>query len=200
VAVSRPDVTDHQGAFRSQDLRPGRYRLVVSNHPEQLLHNEDLELVGDRELLIEIATAQVSGSVISATSSRSLADALIYMQQLLGDGSQPGSLITVATDPEGAFAFGRLSAGRYRLTVRKDGYAPFEQILDVEAGAVVDALELLLSPTQGLDIIIRLASGRSPSPATVSVLDPSGRLVLTETRNVGPDGYVRFATVPPGTW
>ncbi len=199
-ALRRSVVTDYHGRFRMEDLRPGRYRLGVTNHRQKLLHNEDLELLGDRELLIEVATAQVRGYVISATTRRPLANAMISMQRLLDDDSQPGSLIVMGTDREGAFTLGRLSTGRHRLTVRKDGYAPSERILDVEAGVAMDDLELLLSPTDGLDLVLRLASGRSPNPATVSVLEPSGRLLLTETRSVASDGYVRFATVPPGTW
>ena len=201
VAMQRSVRTDYRGGFRIAELKSGRYWVGLANRREQLIYNQDIELFSDRELHIEIATARLSGTVISAATSRPVGDALVYTQQLLGhDGSQPGSLITVATNRRGRFTLGRLSAGRYRLTVREDGYAPAEHTLDIEAGAVLDDLQISLSPTEGLDLWVRRASGRPPELATLNVLDTSGSVVLTATRPLGEDGYARFASVPPGAW
>ena len=201
VAVRRSVATDHQGNFRLQDMEPGQYRLGLANHRESLIHNEDVDLFEDRELHIEISTARISGQVTSSATSRPLGDALIHVQQLLGyDASRPGSVVTVGTDRQGSFTLARLATGRHRLTVRKDGYAPIEEFLDLQSGMSIEDIELSLTPTKGLDLVVHLASGPPPPRATLNVTDDSGRRVLTETRPLAPDGFVRFATVPPGSW
>jgi len=183
------------------DLKPGRYRLGVANRAQSLIHNEDLEIFDDREIVIEISTTRISGLVLSSTTGRPIADALIVLQELGGPGDlQSGSITTVGSDAQGAFTLGRLSAGRYSLTVRKDRYSPSERVLELIAGSPVENLKLVLSPTVGLDLVILRAFGRAPSVASLAVVDSAGNLMLSETRPVSADGHVRFATVPQGTW
>ncbi len=201
VAVRRSVLTDHQGGFRIEGLEAGRYRLGLSNPREMLLYNEEIEVWGDRELNLELATARLSGVVLSGATSRPLANAAVALLRLLGeDGSQTGSLITVTTGPEGSFHLAQLTAGRYRLSVHRDGYTPIERILNVEAGADLDGLELALAPAEGLDLVVRLASGQAPRSATVAVFDASDRLLQSETREVAEEGSTRFSTIPAGTW
>ena len=67
------------------------------------------------------------------------------------------------------------------------------------AGEPLD-LELSLEPAAGLELVLRLATGRPPPRATLSVLDALGRPFFSETRSVAAAGGVRFATVPAGEW
>ncbi|MEM7351632.1 MAG: carboxypeptidase-like regulatory domain-containing protein [Acidobacteriota bacterium] len=196
VAVERQVLTDYLGRFELEDLRPGSYRLTVSSARELLVHNEDLDLRSDRDVVVEIATASVSGSVTA--DGAPLADALVALRQIQGE--EASSLFTVGTDTEGAFTLARLSGGRYRVTVRKDGYAMAEDLLDISAGTERSDLHYDLSSTEGLDLVVRLASGEVPLYASVAITDGGGRTVLAESRNLEADGSVRFPTVPPGRW
>lgn len=199
LAVSRSVITDHLGTFRIEDLEPGRYRISVANRDMMVSHNEEIELLADRDLDIEIATARVQGTVLSSVASEPLPNALVSALQVLGPEGTAASLTTVATDRNGAFSLARLATGTYRLSVRKDGYEPMERLLTVETGANHD-LELKLAPTQGLELAVRFASGRFPSRITLNVLDSSGKAILTETRPAAGDRLHRFRTVPTGHW
>lgn len=199
VAVRRQVETDLDGRFRVGDLSPGRYRLGLAHRPRTIVYNEDLEISGDDDRLIEIASVRVTGRVISSATSEPLADVLVAMRQLLGAAGD-GSLLTAGTDERGIFSFERLSAGRYRLSVRADGYEPAERLLDLPPGAGREDLELALASTAGLDLFVRLASGRTPRFVHLRALDAGGLLAVAETRVADDGGYVRFPTVPAGAW
>ena len=201
VAVRRSVVTDYRGAFVVEDLEPGRYRVDVSNARELVLHNRDVELLDDREVVIRISTARLSGTVTSARGGEPIAGALVRIQRMLtADGAEAGSLITLGSDEQGAFSIARVGAGRYRLAASKEGFAPAEQRVEVAAGADLEGLELVLSPTQGLDLRLRLASGAIPPSARISVLDAAGRPVHLDARYLDEQGGVHFPSAPTGTW
>lgn len=200
VAARRSVSTDSQGVFRIADLPPANYRLSLSQRREALIYNQDFVLSRDRKLEIEIATARLSGVVISATDASPLADVAVSVLRLMGpDGSAPGSRITVTTGPTGWFHVTRLARGRYHMTAHRDGYSPLERILEIEPGEDLD-LELELAAAQGLDLMVRLADGRAPVFATVSVIDAAGRLMRSEGHALAEDGSAHFSTLPPGSW
>lgn len=201
VAVRRSVVTDYQGAFELHDLEPGRYRIDASNSRELVLHNRDLELYDHREVVIRIESARLSGRVVSASGGEPVAGARVEIQKMLGgDGTEPGSLITLASNESGAFTVARLGAGRYRLAASHEGFAPAERMLDVEAGVDLQGLELALSPTEGLDLRLRLASGATAPSARLSVLDPAGNPVHLDSRYLDEQGLAHFPSAPAGTW
>lgn len=199
VTAERGVTTDHQGAFRFEDLEPGRYRVEVTHAERMLSQSEDLELAADREIVIEIATAVLAGTVVDAGSGEGIAEALVYLQRLLG-GTEPGPLTTVGTNAAGSFVTASLAHGRYRLTVRGDGYAPEERTVDVEAGAPAEPLTIELDPTTGLALTVRRATGEPPVWATVVVLDEGGRQVHMEEPRLSDKGRGYLQQVPPGHW
>ncbi len=196
VASRREVSADSEGRFRFDDLRPGRYRLGATHPREPIIHNQDLEVLADREILIEISTVALSGVVLSAVTSEPIAEALISLRQRLGNAN--ASLFTVGTDASGVFRQARLPPGSYRMRVRADGYEEIERDLDLAAG--IEGLEIALRPTDGLDLVVRLASGRTPRFVHMAVHDAAGRQIMAESRVPDAGGHVRFATVPPGTW
>lgn len=204
AALVRAGTTDHQGSFRLEGLKPGRYRLSVSSPRELVTYNEVIEVLADREVAIDIPTAQISGTVISDATSRPsqpVPRALVYLQQLVGaDSDQAASVVNVITDEEGRFLLARVTAGRHRLLVRNPGYAPAEQTVEVQAGTRLDDVEVRLTPADGLEAVVRLASGRVPAALRMAVFDTAGRLVMAEGQTPDAAGKARFATVPPGTW
>lgn len=198
VAAERGVTTDHQGAFGFEDLEPGRYRLEVTHAERMLSQSEDLELAADREVVVEIATATLSGTVVSADSGEAVADALVYLQRFLG--AEPGPLTTVGTNAAGSFVTASLAPGRYRLTVRGNGYAPEERTVDVAAGVPTEPLTIELGPTEGLALTVRRAAGEPPVWATVVVLDDGGRPVHVEEPRLSDRGLGFLQQVPPGRW
>lgn len=204
AALVRSGTTDHQGSFRLEGLEPGSYRLSVTSPRELLNYNEVIELLADREVAIDIPTAQISGSVISEATpqpSHPILRALVYLQQLVGPESDQGaSVVNVFADDEGRFLLARVTAGRHRLFVRVPGYAPAEQTVEVQAGARLDGVEIRLTPSDGLEAVVRLASGRVPAALRLAAFDGSGRMVTAEGQSPDAAGRARFATVPPGTW
>jgi protocatechuate 3,4-dioxygenase beta subunit len=199
VSGERSVLSAHDGAFRIEDLAPGRYRLDVLDPARALSHLEDLELASDREIVLELEAAPLLGSVSSAETGEPLADALVYVYKLL-EGGERGSLTTVATDAAGSFIVAHLTPGRYLVSARKDGYAPGEQPVEVVAGTPPGAVILRLAAAGGLTLAVSLDSGDVPRVATVSAFDSAGRKLLTDTRTPTDRGFVYFEQFPAGTW
>ncbi|HTG34315.1 MAG TPA: carboxypeptidase-like regulatory domain-containing protein [Thermoanaerobaculia bacterium] len=198
VTAARQVATDWEGAFRVEDLQPGAYRLQVVSQRELLNHSEELRLDSDRDLLVQIAAVPVSGTVVDSASAEPLPDAVVSLRRLAG--GEAAFLITIATDADGYFALPAVTEGRYRLTATREGYAPNERELDVGAASSLREMKIPLDPAAGLDLDVRLASGRRPPRVTAAVLDGAGRQILFETRPVDGAGRVRFSTVPAGSW
>ncbi len=198
LAVSRSVHTDHRGAFTIEDLSPDSYRLGLSNPREHLAHNQLIDLDADQTIAIDLTSARISGEVRDADSRAPIAAALVYLRR--GTAGEDRSMIAIGTDQAGAFMIPRVPAGDYRITARKDGYAPAETQLRVEGGVDVEGLELALSPTAGLGLVAHFADGRLPPYLQISVFDGAGRALLSESRPVGEDGRLRVPSVPPGTW
>jgi hypothetical protein len=105
----------------------------------------------------------------------------------------------VAADASGEFAVPQLTAGRYRVGVRHDGYEALEDEVELVAGSTA-RLHYELEPTPGLELAVEVAGSGSPPWVAVSATGPDGRVVFVDRRSAGPDGRIRFPTVPAGTW
>jgi protocatechuate 3,4-dioxygenase beta subunit len=142
LPFARQVSTAYDGRFQVLDLEPGWYRVEITHPAEMLTELHDLQLARDEELAIDITTAQVSGRVVSGQEP--VGEALVILQRLLSAGD--GGLLAVGTDSRGAFRLARVTEGRYRLTIRKAGYAPLVQELEVQAGIELAPLELSSLP------------------------------------------------------
>ncbi len=200
VVAAREVQADHDGTFRFEELEAGSYRLSVSSRWDLFIHNQDVALDSDRDLLIELASAGLAGRVVTREGG-GVHDAMVLLQQLMSaDGESPeGSLFTVGTDAEGAFRFERLPAGRFHARVRKDGYTQLEEELDLAAGSIEESHTFVLEPAEGLELRLRLASGAVPPAARVTLLDAGGQPVQSEARSLS-GGAARFDTLPSGDW
>ncbi|MEM7351997.1 MAG: carboxypeptidase regulatory-like domain-containing protein [Acidobacteriota bacterium] len=198
-AIERQAVSNHDGRFELDNLPLGSYRLDASNPRQFLTQNLDVEISGDRELLIEFETAQVSGWVRDEDSGQPLANALVFLQRhLTGESAASGSMNSLGTDSEGAFRFARLARGNYTLRVERDGYTPLRQELEVVDD--VGPLELALRAGAGLELQVRYAGGGTPPYVQTAVLNAAGLPVHSEGRAVAASGHVRLSTLAPGTW
>ena len=197
VAVERTATTEEGGSFTFEDLPPGRYRLGVVARASGVVHNDIVDAFDDRTIDVMVHSARVGGWVTAADSGQPLDDALISLRRQLG--ADDGGLTTAATDTRGRFDSARLSPGRYRLQVARQGYEPADRVLDVVAGETSE-VAFSLEPTPGLVLAVRTGDGGQPLWVHLRAYDGRGMLVLAETRQRGPDGTTRFATLPAGDW
>jgi hypothetical protein len=196
----RSVLSGHDGAFRIEDLAPGRYRLDVLDRSRALSYVQDLELSADRDLLLELESAPLVGTVTAADSGEPIDEARVTVRRVLAASGDTGPLVTVATDPTGGFVIAHLTPGDYLLSAHADGYVPTEQPLRVEAGVAPAPALLRLEATGGVTLTVHLESGGVPQMATVSAFDAAGHLAVTDTRRVSDRGFVYFSQIPAGTW
>lgn len=199
LAVEREVASDYQGRFEIEDLEPATYNLGVAHGRELVVANRDVKLDGNRDVVIDLVPARVSGRVVDAASGDPVAGALVALVRLSETGEETNAL-SAASGEDGAFDFPRAPPGRYRVSVQRDGYAAATWQLDLADGAARRDLELEVRPTAGAEIWLRLASGGVPRSADVTVLDAGGGALLRESRPVEADGRLTLPKVPPGVF
>lgn len=195
LAVERSVTTDLDGAFRFEDLEPDTYWLGLDHDREALIHNETIELSGDRDVVIRLQPATVAGSVSDAESGQPIGGASVMLRH-----AAPEFLVADATRQDGTFHITRVPPGTYRMAVRADGYSSAERDVVVAVSQDLSGLELALEPAGGLYLAVRLASGKVPDLVHVRVLDGSGSPVVAESLRPDAQGAVRLSTVPSGSW
>lgn len=122
--------TAWDGTFRMERLPAGTYSLrVLIGH--SLTHVQSLDISGDRELTIEIATGAVEGRLLSAEGLPVSGASISLATEEIGFVS-PGA--SASSDDQGAFAFPGIPAGTYKITVRAAGFAPVESRVVVTPG------------------------------------------------------------------
>ncbi len=193
-------VTDADGRFRIENLKAGSYHFMVMSGMG-LQHSEALELVGDHELRVELATGGVAGYVRDI-EGRPLAGAAVRMEQLDATDMVAGLRFAFGnraeSDSRGFFQVPRVRQGTWRVIVTKAGYAPGETTVAVASGASPE-VEVRLAPTDGVSFEVVLGSGAGLPSVQVTILDAAGR-PLTVANHPVVDGKVRVLTVAPGTW
>jgi hypothetical protein len=147
--------TEKNGDFVVSRLTPGVYGLTFRKPGLSVGTIEDVEVkagktrsLGDRLILTidEGSIAFLSGSVFDA-DGRSVPNVKVELFRVLEDGSTKkiDSRITTET---GSFKF-RLSpdAGKYRVSVKRDGAEPVTKDVDID-GAAVYRVALSIPPKQ----------------------------------------------------
>jgi hypothetical protein len=196
----RSVITGHDGAFRIEDLSPGRYRLDVLDRDQALSYVEDLELSADRHVELELASEPLVGTVTDAESGAPLPEATVTVRKALGASGELGPMIELPADGAGSFLVAHVTPGDYVVSARLAGYAPADRTVRVTQGETPPPVHLRLSATEGVTLTVHLADGGTPRFATVSAFDASGRLVIHDSRVVSDRGFAFFDQIPAGTW
>ncbi len=199
LAVARRVLTDQEGRFEIENLAAGPYLLSLRHTREQLVHNEEFFLDSHREVTIRLETGSLSGRVRDFDSGAPLGAALLALRRVVTSPEEFPFLITNGTGEKGSFYIPRVPAGRYRLTVHKDGYAEHSAQIDVAAGQELDPMEIELAATQGLELVIH-GAGRQPPFVNARLTHTGTGQVLQQSRGVDAGGRSSFATVPAGDW
>ncbi len=150
VTVMSPDgnhtaQTAYDGRFQIRNLSPGPSFLMVLASRGALGQDQVLEMDGDRETTVDIRTGVLRGQVSSEGTGEPIAEATVLIQ---GVGTGPRAFFSApATRSTGDGAFEtRLTAGTYKITVQKDGYAPAEATIEVRPGPAGAPVEIRLKP------------------------------------------------------
>ncbi len=200
VASTSAGITTSAGRFELQGLEPGRHTLSVTKFDSGLRHTEELELASDRDVVVRVESAVLSGSVFDAADSRTLAGATVRLESADASSALDRFLVhsSTTTDSTGSFRFGQAAAGTHRVVAQKDGYAPAEIHVTVIDGLDQEGLEIPLEPTAGLRVFVSLPSGQPAPEFFAAVLDASGRSILSGVYAGGSDGT--RLSIPPGAW
>ena len=164
-------------------------RLVDESSVDPALLNQALSQPGaGGGEAVSVTPSVVAGKVVVVSTGQGVAGVQVELYSA-GNGVVP--LATAATDDTGAYSFGRLPAGRYRVRVTGAGFdeqwyeasQTFADATDIEvaAGATVDLADLELGGRPGS------VSGK------VIVADPTGavaRLVVPGVADVDTDALV----------
>lgn len=197
ITAERTAMTDHEGRVRFDDLAPEAYRIGLRHSRNMVVHNDQIDLQQDRELVIRLQGAVIGGLVVSADGGEPIRDVLLSLRPVEG----PEYLVTASTRSDGRFAIHRVQPNRYRLQASAEGFVQSEQEIQVAGGQTLDDLELRLQPARGARVRVRLASGEAPHRVHWQVRDGSGATVLAETRSASGAGEIfELSKLPPGTW
>ncbi|MCH9646954.1 MAG: carboxypeptidase regulatory-like domain-containing protein [Deltaproteobacteria bacterium] len=194
--TTREVQTDFEGRFVLEDLEPGAKRIELANHRYGVVDNRNLDLQGDRDLVLEITTATLAGTVLESTRGEPVSSAAIVLRQLLGRGEE-SSTFAVNSDHEGRFLFQRLPQGSFRLTLQHDGFLPLERQIRIDRESP-EEMTLELERAAGLEVSVSLETGGTPSLISLAGRSHSGQ-AFRETRQT-LDGKAFFSTLAAGTW
>jgi hypothetical protein len=193
-SIERSIISGSDGGFVLKDLEPDRYWLGVQNSQRRIAHNETLDLQESREVEIRLEAGAVAGRVEEKGNGEAVPGALLTLRPTQG----PEFVMSDSSQPDGTFHLLHVPPGTYRLGVSAKGYAPAEQQVSVTGGEQA-AVDLGLTPTSGLDLQVRLASGEVPHLLHVLARNGEGATVLAGTY-MQKSGTTELSSLPAGTW
>ena len=182
--------TQRDGSFRFEGVSSGSYELAAR------FGGRPLEVAGDREILLELFTAQISGRVLAEGTGSPIADARVQLQPTVGALRHAYG----ETQRDGAFALKDVGQGAYDLSVQAEGYASHSRSISVR-GSIDQELEVFLQP--GLPLVLTVANADgSPPPEEVSVSarDLDSGSWISAFGPVASGGQVTLTEIPPGRW
>ncbi len=195
--------TDSDGRFSVGGLDPGSYQLELNQWETGLFHEEKLDVRGPRDVLVRVPTARISGRVVDAADRRPVSGVRVTVSSQDPDAARNAAFRldrSSSTDLEGRFSIANVADGTWRVSATAESYAAKTTDVTVRSGRDVDNVSLALDATEGLTLMVTLASGQPPAEAFVAVLDAGGRSVLGGGYATGENGRLRLSTVPPGSW
>ncbi|HYO16488.1 MAG TPA: carboxypeptidase-like regulatory domain-containing protein [Thermoanaerobaculia bacterium] len=140
--------TDYTGAFTLPGLRRGVYRLVVRTQETGSDVSDSrtvVDLEENRAVEVRISTGRLSGKIVSGAAGAPVADATVLLDSLHKEIDATFSAPSARSGGDGTFQSSRLAAGTYKVTVRKDGFAPAEAAVEVRPGEEA-TVEVVLQP------------------------------------------------------
>ncbi len=127
--------TAHDGSFALRGLSPGSLTVIVLGSPG-ISASRTVELAEDEEIAIEITTGTFKATVLSATGEL-LEGAVANLALRDSEAQNPFGNVSALSGPDGTLDAGRLAPGTYRLEIRKEGFQPREETVEILPGGAV---------------------------------------------------------------
>jgi Carboxypeptidase regulatory-like domain len=107
---------------------------------------KSVEVAGDQEVTFDIATGGIRGRISSSEAGSPIAGAFFRLEGA-AISDLPVPVLQRTSDGSGAFEISGISAGAYKITVERQGFAPATLNVEVLPGAVAP-VEIELKPLQ----------------------------------------------------
>ncbi len=194
--------TDGNGRFAISEIEPGSYELELRQWSSGLSYEESVEIQSSREIEIEIPLASVAGRVVDAFDHAPVPGVSVSLLPASGDaeGMAAFSGHGATSDLDGHFRVSNVTAGEWTLRTRRKGYAATSRPLTLVEGRDSEPLEIVIDPTEGLVLDLRLASGGVPEQVRLALLDEAGAPIVAGSYRTGEGGRLRLTTAPAGDW
>lgn len=124
--------TAYDGSFILRDLPPGPLTVGVIGAPG-ISAIRKLQLDENREITIEITTGTFKATVLSATGEP-LEGAVATLEPRDPDIQVPFAAVSARSGPDGTLDAGRLAPGTYRMEIRRDGFQPRQETVEIRPG------------------------------------------------------------------
>lgn len=217
--ASRETSTAIDGRFDFGTVEDGLYVLNVNKegYGTQTIRNVPL----DREVRVKLsATAFVRGRVLIKETNQPPRSYNVAAVPMSAEAANTGEDLMrmfetpesyTFNDPAGYYEL-QLEPGDYRIEGSAEGYTPARKVISLEAGAIVDDVDLYLTQNGGrIEGKVTTADGKSPQGALVTLIDadsPSdvaasmggGQSNSSHAMRVGEDGAFLFEQLAAGNY
>jgi hypothetical protein len=194
AGVDRRVVTDPGGAFTLGGLQPGTYRLRVDDDTFAPWSNDALELAAGERKTIQIALqprivasarAAIAGTVFGP-DGRTRGDVTVILTNPAGIDRR------AASEPSGAYVFGGLQPGTYRVRVEGEtGAQPL----------VIEGIALQAGERRLVDLRLQPIPVPPPAPASPERAEREGQTVTTtKKREAAASGLPPAVTADDGSF
>jgi len=202
---------DENGHYAAILGQPGRYvaTLVPADESQPGCSAVELVVGDDREHDLHFGAAAISGRVVTADGAVVSGALVALWTTSLNAGVAVGGTSTVRTASarteggDGAFSFGPLTPGVYKLVVEMDGFAANEvNAIAVDGEGESDLGSLVLLPERSLTVIAR-TSEDSPLAGVVALAVLDGdlqRAGVPPNGQTGKDGVVTLKALAAGQY
>jgi hypothetical protein len=187
------------GRFEIAEVPHGDCTLQATGADRAFAGTLEVEVPAASDVLLELESGTLSGSVLSMDDRRPLSGARVVViperLTLRFYGSASSASETARTDAAGRFSFPAITPGSWMLQVEIDGHESHER--KVEASGLADEVEILLRPTMPVVLVVRSADGSVPSQVWVVVPDERGGAASSKPYRPDGEGRVVLRRLPP---
>ncbi|AFE03982.1 putative lipoprotein [Corallococcus coralloides DSM 2259] len=191
--------TNAQGKFSLTGIPTGTYTLRASRDT-YVSYEQQVEIRAGAQTSVTQTLSRERGSVAGTFLLEGGASAGDIAVQLVGTEH------STVTDAEGRFTFTGVLTGMYTLRVRRDGYDPYQQTVEVRANAQTSISQTLTRERGTVVGLFQLEGGGSAADIAVQLVgtshatgtDAEGRFTLTGvitgtyTLRASRDGYAPY--------
>ena len=156
-----------------------------------------MEITADQDVTVELSSAVLSGSVLSATDRQPVPGASVEIVPLGPFPRQLRARRSLTTDAIGRFELLRVTRDvDWYLTVTVDGYAVARR--GVTLSGLANEIEVLLQRAAPVVLQILDRDGRPPPSVEIEASDERGRPLLRRRYQPDQEGKVVIRSLAPG--